>query len=245
MATTAQIQANQVNAQNSTGPRTVEGKQRSSRNATRHGYRAVNPVLPHESQEEFDELLSAYRAQFVPTSPLLERLVFDLADAQWRLDRILRDEACLVENAMLEVETDPQFNSGDPDAVHAEALRRLAENGRTLALLQRYATQYRRQYDRALKTILDLHRDYDRRNQRFSNALLASALAPPPVPNPRVPGPGCAAFAPELRALPNEAKSAAPLAAHTDSRSTNRHPLTASGAAGPLPPGAVVSTHKP
>jgi hypothetical protein len=37
MATTAQIDANRQNAQASTGPKTIEGKARSSGNATRHG----------------------------------------------------------------------------------------------------------------------------------------------------------------------------------------------------------------
>jgi hypothetical protein len=37
MATERQIAANRVNAKKSTGPKTVVGKQRSSRNAVRHG----------------------------------------------------------------------------------------------------------------------------------------------------------------------------------------------------------------
>ena len=36
----AQLRANRLNAQKSTGPRTEEGKQRASLNATRHGSQA-------------------------------------------------------------------------------------------------------------------------------------------------------------------------------------------------------------
>jgi hypothetical protein len=53
MATPAQIIANQANAQRSTGPRTVEGKQASSANATSHGLTSRSTVLPGEDPEEY------------------------------------------------------------------------------------------------------------------------------------------------------------------------------------------------
>ena len=48
MATAAQQRANQENAQHSTGPRTAEGKQRSSQNALKHGLCALDPLIPGE-----------------------------------------------------------------------------------------------------------------------------------------------------------------------------------------------------
>ena len=48
MASDAQIQANQENAKKSTGPKTVEGKRRSSMNAMTHGIFAQIPILPGE-----------------------------------------------------------------------------------------------------------------------------------------------------------------------------------------------------
>ena len=48
MATAAQIAANRANAQKSTGPRTVAGKQRSRMAALEHGLTAATLVLPHE-----------------------------------------------------------------------------------------------------------------------------------------------------------------------------------------------------
>src|ERR1700722_3566152 len=46
MATERQIAANRANAKRSTGPKTAAGKQRSSRNAFRHGLSAPLPDDP-------------------------------------------------------------------------------------------------------------------------------------------------------------------------------------------------------
>jgi hypothetical protein len=49
MTTEAQIKANQENAKKSTGPTSIEGKQRSSMNAITHGIFAKIPLLPGEN----------------------------------------------------------------------------------------------------------------------------------------------------------------------------------------------------
>ena len=55
MSTAAQINANQLNAQSSTGPRTAEGKSVVAQNATKHGLTATYPVIrTPEEQTQFD-----------------------------------------------------------------------------------------------------------------------------------------------------------------------------------------------
>jgi len=49
----AQVRANRRNAKQSTGPRTAEGKRRSSMNAATHGVFCKNPVLPGERRSEY------------------------------------------------------------------------------------------------------------------------------------------------------------------------------------------------
>jgi hypothetical protein len=48
MASIKQIEANRSNARNGTGPRTAEGKARSSRNALTQGLTAQEIVIPGE-----------------------------------------------------------------------------------------------------------------------------------------------------------------------------------------------------
>ena len=58
MAIAAQIEANRLNAQRSTGPKTERGKARARRNAITHGMtaRIIMPVLPQEDPKELEAL---------------------------------------------------------------------------------------------------------------------------------------------------------------------------------------------
>src|SRR6267378_5095398 len=87
MSSINQLEANRENAQRSTGPRTPEGKSKSSKNALKHGLTAVELVLPTESQEEFDEHAAELRDEHDPSTPTEHLLVDQLITASWRLRR--------------------------------------------------------------------------------------------------------------------------------------------------------------
>ena len=53
----ARLTANVANSQHSTGPRTQEGKARSSQNACKHGLSAREVIIAPGEQEEFQQLL--------------------------------------------------------------------------------------------------------------------------------------------------------------------------------------------
>jgi hypothetical protein len=66
------LQANRRNAQKSTGPKTPEGKARSSRNAIKHGLLAQQILIdddddPNEKQEDFDQLLQGLIEDYQPS----------------------------------------------------------------------------------------------------------------------------------------------------------------------------------
>lgn len=79
-----------------TGPRTVEGKRRSSRNALRHGLLARELVLEGESRGQFDALASRLVEHLSPVGELEHLLVERVASCVWRLRRLLLVEAQLV-----------------------------------------------------------------------------------------------------------------------------------------------------
>jgi hypothetical protein len=105
MTTEKQIEANRLNAQKSTGPKTPEGKRSASLNAFKHGMNATGFVIPAgksmENLEEFQGLLAALRHDLMPQGALQELLVESIAIQQWRLRRVYRAElAGVVETKM-------------------------------------------------------------------------------------------------------------------------------------------------
>jgi hypothetical protein len=105
MATEAQINANRRNAKRSTGPRTPVGKERSSRNALRHGLLARESVLPDEDGDEFDALAARIRQDLRPQGELEELLCQRVITTAWRLSRAARIEAGLFASALAEERT--------------------------------------------------------------------------------------------------------------------------------------------
>jgi hypothetical protein len=76
MASLAQLNANRLNAQRSTGPRTDAGKAATRFNALKHGIEARSLVIPGEDPAELEALALDYRTQFHPEGPL-ERFLVD------------------------------------------------------------------------------------------------------------------------------------------------------------------------
>lgn len=86
-------EANRKNAQHSTGPRTPEGKLRSSQNSFRHGLYSEQLVIPGEDPAEFDHLRATLRDEHQPADTTEEILIDELAQHFWRLRRFRRLEA--------------------------------------------------------------------------------------------------------------------------------------------------------
>ncbi len=96
MATNAQINANRKNAKKSTGPRTTQGKERSSKNALKHGLLALDSVIPGEDPAEFDRHLTLYEDTYNPANCVERELVLQIADSAWRMRRLSRIEATVM-----------------------------------------------------------------------------------------------------------------------------------------------------
>ena len=71
----------------SPGPRTEEGKQRSSQNALRHGLLAEQVVLDCEGREAFEDLLTDHVQRFRPTDEVGYALIEEMAVCHWCIRR--------------------------------------------------------------------------------------------------------------------------------------------------------------
>ncbi len=96
MASEAQIAANRRNAQKSTGPKSDAGKAKTARNAMRHGLNAKHVVSHDENAADFFAFYEAQRALFAPQDAIEEQLVERIAICAWRLRRLPRAEAELI-----------------------------------------------------------------------------------------------------------------------------------------------------
>jgi hypothetical protein len=75
------------NPSKSTGPRTPEGKARSSHNATRHGLTGRVVVLPSEDMNVYHAFCKELMADLAPETPLERQYAQTFCDTQWRLNR--------------------------------------------------------------------------------------------------------------------------------------------------------------
>lgn len=150
-----QAEASRVNGAKSNGPATEAGKAISSRNARTHGLTGGDVVLPHESQEQYDRLLASYVDRFSPGDETEFDLLLEMVNSRWRLRRIESMEAALIQK---HIDQQMQTMGEDADSVKAQALAyaELAENSKGMPLLNRYAKDLRRSYDKAFAKYMEL-----------------------------------------------------------------------------------------
>jgi hypothetical protein len=166
MATPAQLHANRLNAQRSTGPRSEEGKAASRFNALKCGIEARSLVIPGEDPAALEALALEYHQQFNAVGPLEDYLVETLVQADWNRRRYTRIEAQVLK--VLLANQDPAAES-PLDACTGSAAQQIF---RRLAATER-------SYFRALKELGRVQRE---RKAQEENAgmepAVASSLAP-------------------------------------------------------------------
>lgn len=145
MASAAQQLANAANAQRSTGPRTVEGKAKSSKNATSHGLSTGLLHVPEAEREAFQQFEAKLKESARPQGALERQTCDQLVHAAWRLRRL----QTLMRDLYIE-------HQGDP-LVTPEAAAQMR-------LLNRYRPGLEMIFFRAMKQLRELQ---TRRSARF------------------------------------------------------------------------------
>ena len=95
MPTEAQIIANRLNAQKSTGPTSPEGKAKSAMNALKSGIDAWSHIIPGEDPAELEALTEQFLQHYRPADPVQVSLVDTLISTEWIQRRLRRIEAQL------------------------------------------------------------------------------------------------------------------------------------------------------
>src|ERR1700719_4827382 len=100
MAPIQQIEANRLNSQKSTGPRTVEGKLRSSQNALKSGIDAESLIIHGEDRAALEALTQEYVDRFHPTTPAQPHYVDILIRNDWQIRRLAKVDAQIWEDEL-------------------------------------------------------------------------------------------------------------------------------------------------
>ena len=92
MTTEKQIEANRQNAQDSTGPKTEEGKSVSRMNALKHGILSEEVLMEGEEKASLEELGKRLRTELAPHGELEGLFVDRIVSSAWRLKRAIHVE---------------------------------------------------------------------------------------------------------------------------------------------------------
>ena len=181
MSTAAQQQANKQNAQHSTGPRTAEGKKRSSLNALKHGLRAKEPLIPGENRDDFYRHGAELEFHLRPANPVEENLVEQIIDITWRLKRCARIESALINELFDSTAEQPENQDADRNRLLGKAL---APDSRLAVLnrLDRHEAHLGRRYHSAMKELREARKP---RGQAGFFDGLYSGLVPKPKAEPK------------------------------------------------------------
>jgi hypothetical protein len=106
--------ANRENAQNSTGPRTEDGKRRSRRNALRHGLTAETVIEGLEDSEDYRAFESTIIADYDARTAVERELVLRLASLLWRIRRATGIEIDLLRIQAEIIQERQQTSGGAP-----------------------------------------------------------------------------------------------------------------------------------
>jgi hypothetical protein len=169
MPSQKQIEANRLNSQKSTGPRSAEGKAASRMNALKSGIDAKSQIIRGEKAANLEALKSEYYGRFHPTAPEQRMLVDTLIDAEWLLRRFRVCEAQLWEQGA-------QFAMRPNDEI--EIGQAFHGNSDYFARLQRRIDTAHRNYRNALHEL-----------ERLQGEQAALQVDPDPDPLPTGAGP--------------------------------------------------------
>ena len=148
-------EANRANAQKSTGPKTPEGKAKVAGNALRHGLCASNFVILTEDVGQFNEYRQSYMGRFGPRDGVEIDLIDRIVHAGWTERRTWSMENDCIDYQIKRMAPSLVGEIFDPTPGE-RAARAMEELAKQPTLPHRYAARLSNEFQRALKTLLEL-----------------------------------------------------------------------------------------
>ena len=184
--TKASLRANRKNARKSTGPRTPEGKARSSRNALKHGLLARHVILdedPNEDPAEFNQILEGLITDFAPDNTIERLLVERIAASYWRLRRAFRYETQAIRDCRDNAAHPLQQLSSQILGANTDPTSQVLPNEAALNKLIRYESMIDRELNRAIRHLRQLQ-STPTESPSSPNPQISDSESPPPSQSP-------------------------------------------------------------
>jgi hypothetical protein len=124
----------------STGPRTEEGKQRSSQNAVKHGCCSSKLILSDENQSEFDQLHAGWHSDYEPNTQAATALLEEVIINHWLMLRAKR-----------------RYAQYDESLAGTDPAQWTEDQHKTLERMTRYRTSAERTFYRSFKVLESLN----------------------------------------------------------------------------------------
>jgi hypothetical protein len=150
MATEKQIAANRRNAQKSTGPRSPEGKCRSSRNALRHGLYSPRFIISTEDEAAFHAYSQDLLKHNLPNNPNELELVETMVHAAWRRRRLSSLIQTRLNDAISQVIEQHPDSASDAVRLTALAVNQLEANSASLLRQESHEFRLAATFERSL-----------------------------------------------------------------------------------------------
>jgi hypothetical protein len=134
---------NRANAQKSTGPKTIEGKQRTAMNAVKHNLTGQSLILQPDEMDAYNRLTNALISDLKPRTELECQTVQKLIDAHFRMNRLAGVENNIFNFSLIENTT--QTDHDDRIEVMIAQTRAFIGHSASFDVLGRYEARLARQ----------------------------------------------------------------------------------------------------
>lgn len=149
------VESNQPTQTKSTGPRTPEGKERSSHNALRHGLTGRIVVLPSEDMSVYQAFCKELMADLAPETPVERQYAQTFCDTQWRLNRARSFEDSLLSLGHFEGATVPGVEQPEIQSA-LTAAKVFRQDSKSFMNLTLYEQRLQRTQKEALRQLQEL-----------------------------------------------------------------------------------------
>jgi hypothetical protein len=160
---------NRANAQKSTGPRSIPGKQRSRMNAVKHNLSGQHLILLATETEAYNRMATSMLIDLKPKSEPERQIAQKIIDTNFRLNRLTSIENNMFSFSLMRNETDTAHD--DRIEVMAAQTRAWIEHANSFDVLGRYESRLSRQllkYQEEFERLQAVRKEKERIDSRRS-----------------------------------------------------------------------------